>query len=487
MTKKIWFSIKTKFVLITVLIVALFSLMLGTGAIRMEEKHLRDNLTNQGRVLMTALKAPIINSMILDEMGISPSLLDNYVDEIFGSSDLPTVYAFITDQHGRVLAHNRNSEFGKIYRDPLTLAALNGDGYLSAFTGDREGKRVLDLALPLRVEGKCWGSLRVGLSTAPMEAEFQALKERVVEFVALAFLVCCGVFYVVGYTMSRPLERLSRSMESVELGLFEAPTLPKRRDEIGQLQESFNSMLARLDHSEQERQKALNCLIQNEKMISIGRIVAGVAHEINNPLAAMSACVFKMERKVPESARNCMEILKASIPRIGSIVKQLSDFSRVRDLELGEVKSNLFFDEVRSFAVMAFEEHEVMLIAVDGCHPVQTLAIDKARMHQVVLNLLLNAAAASGYKGLIELRTGAADGWYSLTVRDRGHGIPVEEQDKIFDIFYSTRPAGEGSGIGLAVCKNIVELHGGVISVASVPGDTSFNVRIPLHRGRDHA
>lgn len=482
MSRRIWFSIKTKFILITMLIVAFSSATLGTSIIRVERTHLAANLEGQGRILMTSLKAPIINTIILEEMGVAPGLLDNYVEEIVGNRDLPTVYAFITDDHGKVLAHSTPAEFGKVYHDELTRTALNGDSYRSALSGAGTGYPVMDLALPLRIDGKCWGALRVGLSTAPMEAEFRAFRGRAIGYMALTFILGSLVFYIVACNMSRPLKRLSSAMGNVELGLFEANPPPARRDEIGQLQESFYEMMQRLHKSEQERQKALNHVIQNEKMITIGRIVAGVAHEVNNPLAAMSACVFKMEGQVPPAAQNCLEILKASIPRIGTIVSQLSDFSRVRELELSRVGSDQFFEEMRTFAAMALEEHEIKLIALDGCRPPQSLMIDKARIHQVVLNLLLNAAAASEYTGFIELRSGIDGGWYSLTVRDRGVGIPEEEQGRIFDIFYTTKPAGKGSGIGLAVCKSIVDLHGGDIFVASVPGDTTFSVRIPLQQ-----
>jgi signal transduction histidine kinase len=239
-------------------------------------------------------------------------------------------------------------------------------------------------------------------------------------------------------------------------------------------------MLLRLRRSEAERENTLNYVIQNEKMASLGKIVAGVAHEINNPLAAISACVYKIEEKLPPEAQNCLGILKIGVQRIETIVYQLADFSRAGSLDLQYIPSDQFFREAEFFATMALEKHKANLIAVDECRSPVVLHIDKGKMHQVILNLLMNATAASPGAAPIELRAQVNDGAYVLTIRDEGAGIPDEDQEKIFDIFFTTKPAGAGSGIGLAICKSIVDLHHGAIAVASRPGETTFTVSIPL-------
>lgn len=477
-------SIKAKFALISVLVVALFSLTWGGHVLREEKVHLLHNLEDNGRLLLTSLKAPIINTMILSEMGVVPGLLDNFVEEIVKNPAFPTTYAFIVDENGKVLAHCRPAEYGRFYNDRLTRAALAGDGYRSAVVADGLGN-ILDMAVPLRVAGKSWGALRVGFSMTPMEERYHAFRLRIVMFSALIFLVGAVIFYIVGYTMSRPLKQLSQAMSNVDLGAFEANPLAPRSDEIGLLQESFHEMLVRLKRSEQERQNALNFVIQNEKMVTIGKIVAGVAHEVNNPLAAISACMFNMEGKTPPESRNCMEILKGGIQRIETIVRQLSDFSRAGVLELQYMPSDVFFREAEAFAEMALKKHNVRLVAADECPPV-VLHIDKGKMHQVILNLLINAADASPDSGSIELRARKEGESYLLTVTDHGAGIPPEDLERIFDIFYTTKSAGEGTGIGLAVCKSIVDLHKGSIWVESRPGETTFIVAIPLEEGANN-
>ena len=107
------FSLKTKFALTTAMLVAIFTGIWGSIAAHEEKAHLFHNLEYSGILLMTSLKAPIINSMILGEMGVMPGLLDNFVEEIVKNANSPTSYAFITDEQGKVLAHNRFDAYGK--------------------------------------------------------------------------------------------------------------------------------------------------------------------------------------------------------------------------------------------------------------------------------------------------------------------------------------------------------------------------------------
>ncbi len=472
-------SIKTKYFFISALIVALFSVFWGGMVISNEKARLETDLKSRGWILLTSLRSPIVNTLILQEVGLKTDLLENYVTELIKNPTLPVVHAFITDADGNAVAHSNPDAYGVQFDDPLTRGALTSNTFLSAKLSDKGGN-VLDMALPLAVEGKSWGALRVGLSMAPAEREYQFFKMRIVLFAVLIFLACVAIFFTVGRAMARPLEQLTRDMTNIDFGAFEITSLPSRSDEIGLLQESFSNMMSRLKRSETERENTLNYVIQNEKMVSIGKIVAGVAHEINNPLAAISACVYKMEDRVPPEAKNCLEILKIAVQRIETIVYQLAYLSRAGSLELQLVPSDQFFREAEFFATMALKKQPSHFVAIDECRPPVVLHIDKGKMHQVVLNLLSNAASASPVTEPVEIRSRVSDGTYILTVRDKGAGISAEDRDRIFDIFFTTKPTGEGSGIGLAICKSIVDLHHGTIEVASRPGETIFTVAIPL-------
>lgn len=476
-----FFSIKSQFLLLAVLLVAFSSALWGWWAWKNERRLLYESLEAEGRQVVTSLASPIINALLYEEMGVigEGGLLDNFVEEIMNNTGIPVVHAFVTDEDGKVLVHNKYSEYGKTYTDPLTRRAMAGSGYLSALVpGGKSQPAILDMAMPLHIYGKKWGTLRVGVSTARLEAKLEILARRIIGAAGLFFLLGALLSYLIGRSLARPLERLAALMSAVSTDNLAVELPPRRPDEIGVLQASFQEMLERLRRSESERERVVAQLIQSEKLASIGKIVAGVAHEVNNPLFTINTCIHNLEQDSSATDRN-LDFIKQGTRRIERIVRQLSDFSRTGSLELQPVSSDLFFSESAEFAAMALKKYQVRLLTRDLCRPPVALRLDKGKIQQVVLNLLLNAADASPDGGEVGLTAALEKGAYTIFVSDQGGGIPEGARDRVFDIFYTTKPAGQGTGIGLAICKSIVEMHGGSLSFRSEPGATTFTVTIP--------
>jgi two-component system NtrC family sensor kinase len=477
------YSIKTKFVATAAAIVALSSIICGSWFLHHEEAQLAAYLENNGRLLLTSLRVPIVSTLLHQEMESAEmtDVLYNSVEEIVSSHDYNTVYLFIVDKDRKILAHSLQSEYGKIADDPLTIGAQSGTGYLHRIVGDKDSSdAILDIALPLQIYGKSWGTIRAGLSLKPMHMQMRSTRRMIWTFSLLFFLVGTTLFYVVGVIMTRPLLNLSRIMTDVNPATLETVFSSKRKDEIGQLQSSFSAMIERLKLSETERRQALALLIQHEKLASIGALVAGVAHEVNNPLAAISCCIYNLEQNAAEKTHEDISVLKQGFTRIENIVKLLSDFSHAGNLNVQAVTSDTFFHEATSFARMALKMRPVVFKATDRCEPPLELVIDKGKLHQVILNLLLNAAKASPRGGTIEFSAYLSPGQYCLALKDQGQGVPVEAQEKIFELLYTTKPTKEGGGIGLAICKTIVDMHLGTLQVESTPGETTFTIKIPV-------
>lgn len=475
-------GIKGKFVLTAALIVAISSIVWGSWAWRNEKRLLHDRLVSNARSMATSLRTPIINALVYEEMGViaEGGLLDNFVEEIVANRDFPTLYAFVTDDKGKVLAHNRYMDYGLTYGDDLTREALQGDSFISRIVvAPASREHILDVAMPLRIYGKSWGTLRIGFSMKPLEQELYLLGVKVVSFSVLFFLAGTILFYFVGQTITRPIQKLAAAMAELDPQTLTVDLPEPRNDEIGLLQDSFSAMLERLRESESERQQFFSTLIQSEKLATIGKLVAGVAHEVNNPLTAISSSIYYLEKEPSASVATQTDLLKQGLARIQTIVQQLSDFSRASNLYIEPVQSDLFFQEAASFGTMALKKRPIIFRTNDACIPPVIVELDKAKMHQVVLNLLMNAADASGPQGEVSLSTAVDDSNYTITVTDNGEGIPEELQGHIFEIFFSTKAAGKGTGMGLAICKNIVAMHNGTISVTSKPGETVFTVRIP--------
>lgn len=477
-------GIKGKFVIAAALIVAISSVIWGSWAWRNEKRLLHERLLSNARSMATSLRTPIINALVYEEMGVieEGGLLDNFVEEIVANTDFPTLYAFVTDDRGKVLAHNRYMEYGRSYTDELTREALSGDSFISRIVFDKATREnILDIAMPLRIHGKSWGSLRIGISMKPLERELYMLGFKVVSFSVLFFLAGTTLFYFVGQTITRPIQDLAGAMSALDPQKLTVDLPEARNDEIGLLQESFGAMLVRLRESESERQQFFSTLVQSEKLATIGKLVAGVAHEVNNPLTAISSSIYYLEKESSETVAMQTELLKQGMARIQKIVQQLSDFSRASNLAIEPVQSDLFFQEASTFGAMALKKRPVFFKAHDACNPPVTVRMDKAKLHQVILNLLMNAADACETQGLVRMSAAVDDTDYIITVTDNGAGIPDEIREHIFEIFFSTKSAGKGTGMGLAICKNIVDMHNGTISVESSPEGTGFSVRIPLN------
>jgi signal transduction histidine kinase len=245
-----------------------------------------------------------------------------------------------------------------------------------------------------------------------------------------------------------------------------------------------------------EQRKMQEQLLISERMASVGTLAAGVAHEINNPLAALIANLeftleelTRLERENPRSSeiKAPLEDAREAADRVRMIVRDLKVFSRSGDEErCGPVDVTQVLE---SSLRMAWNEirHRARLERDYG-QDVPAVWGNESRLGQVFLNLLVNAAQAlpEGRTDENEIRvvTRAVEGRVTVQIRDTGGGIPPEVLPRIFDPFFTTKPAGVGTGLGLAICHRIVTGLGGTIGVGSQPGQgTSFKVTLPIRPG----
>ncbi|MBW2609077.1 MAG: PAS domain S-box protein [Deltaproteobacteria bacterium] len=225
-------------------------------------------------------------------------------------------------------------------------------------------------------------------------------------------------------------------------------------------------------------------LVQSEKIASVGRMAAGVAHEINNPLSGILLYAELLRDNLkndPQNLSDAQEIIDQTL-RCKKIVADLLEFSRQT---VGNVTSLHLEDLIDKSLNILINQALFQDIAVkrDIAPEMPVMAGDMGQLQQVFTNLFINAADAMGGKGelSIKARFDQEKDLFFVTVSDTGPGIPAELREKIFDIFFSTKPVGRGTGLGLSISQNIVKLHGGRISVECPSrGGTSFVVELPL-------
>ncbi len=229
-------------------------------------------------------------------------------------------------------------------------------------------------------------------------------------------------------------------------------------------------------------------IMQSEKLAAVGQLAAGVMHEINNPLATISACVAAIEGRLREGSpaapvEEYLAIIEKEVERCTRIVDGLLDFSRPKGKSKGPVKLDALVEQ--TLFLLKHHQRFRRLTVQRDLDPAAPPALGNAeQLIQVLMALLLNAVDAMEQGGRLGVRTGRSRSRSDevfVEVEDTGVGIPRDEQSKIFEPFYTTKPPGRGTGLGLSICYGIVEEHRGRIEVESTPGLGSvFRVYLPV-------
>ncbi len=294
-------------------------------------------------------------------------------------------------------------------------------------------------------------------------------------------------------------EENSRIVE--ELRVKELETLnAQAASQIAEARVAMAEKLVQANYDLQEANRSLKRtqaqLIQNEKMASLGQLVAGIAHEINNPLAFVVNNLFiiesgldflgpEMELSLSEASfgkiqkvRTRLGEMREGIERVKELVLDLRTFSRLDEGELQTADVAEIIDAVLLLLKHKMNGH----IQVEKQYgPESALYCHAGRLHQVLMNLIVNAVDAIGEEGTIFITTSRTPKVFLISVRDTGAGIPEAIRSKIFDPFFTTKPIGQGTGLGLSIAYGIVQDHSGSIEVQSEVGvGTKFLVSIPL-------
>jgi two-component system NtrC family sensor kinase len=249
------------------------------------------------------------------------------------------------------------------------------------------------------------------------------------------------------------------------------------------------------------RVNANRAVARTEKLAAVGRLAAGVVHEINNPLATIAACAEALESRADEGAygagadaddlREYLKLIRGEAFRCKQITNGLLDFSRARAAEHAPVNVS---DAVESAARLLLHQKRGAAIRIEAelSRGLPLVSGDFGQLQQAVIILAENAIDAMAEGGTLTLRTAGGEGAEEegeavvVEVRDTGHGIPPEIRERIFDPFFTTKEVGRGTGLGLAVCYGIVTEHGGRITVDSTVGrGTAFRISLPAIKTSD--
>ncbi|HXV20553.1 MAG TPA: ATP-binding protein [Desulfuromonadales bacterium] len=231
-----------------------------------------------------------------------------------------------------------------------------------------------------------------------------------------------------------------------------------------------------------EFKRLLEQTIQSEKLAEVGRLSAGIAHEVNNPLAVISyaAQLLLREEELPPFHKELAERIDSEVDRLKTLTGSLLSFSRAREMVRRETDLNEVLRDVLRLVRYELNRHAIRL--EEDFAELPAIQADPNKLKQVFINLFMNASQAMPDGGTLSVRTALVAGEeIEAVVTDTGPGIPADVQGKIFEPFFSTKREGEGTGLGLYICRNIVAEHEGRLLLESVPGQgATFRVVLPL-------
>lgn len=361
-----------------------------------------------------------------------------------------------------------------------------------------EDRRILDLLIPaFGPTGEQILSVRYLVSFDSVDRRLAEMRSRFLKIGAFSLLGAIILAAVVARRVARPLADLADGARAIGQGEFATRISVDASDEIGALARAFNEMAESLLLSQtalteknnallianDELQQVQSQLIRSERLAAIGQLAAGVSHEIDNPIGIiLGFAELLLEDFDPEDERR--EDLQSIIDecyRCRRITGGLLGFARSHSDSRDRVDlSALIIGTVESLKPQKlFREVNFELLGVDELNPVFVVG-DGDRLRQVLVNLMLNAAQSMSGIGTVRLSLGRESDSATLLVKDTGPGVDAAHREQIFEPFFSTKEKGEGTGLGLSLCRRLVEDHDGQLSLEpSVEGGACFKLKLP--------
>jgi signal transduction histidine kinase len=281
-----------------------------------------------------------------------------------------------------------------------------------------------------------------------------------------------------------PISRLAEGMSRVADGDLNYKVRIESADELGKLAGAFNQTVRAVKERDLKlREMTDSRLTQVEKQISIGRLAAGVAHEINNPLTAILSLSSLWLKKMPadDPRRGDLEIVVSETSRCREIVRSLLDFARERPMEKRRINLNAIVRETLLLA-KKYEAMTTVKVELKMCSFPLAVSADAKLLQQVFMNLLLNAAEATARGGSVQVETDEDSSGHFAQVKvvDNGKGIRKDDINRVFEPFFTTKGAGKGTGLGLSVSLGIIQKHDGTVEIESTEGKgTTVTVLLP--------
>jgi two-component system NtrC family sensor kinase len=438
--------------------------------------------------IANSISHQIVSSLLFEDYVTLQNVI-NGIKEIDQNID----YIFIVDSKSNIVVHTFPINFPTQLLDANRLDENQKFKTQLINLKNKNEELILDVAVPI-LDGKI-GNVRVGLKERSIQSDVQKTVN--------IFWIMVGVFLFFGIIgalvfanfITKPIKTIQNVADNIELSQIGKEQLPQIRirekfldrikmlfraeDEIDILADRFNQMIVRLDKAYRDLQNAQSNLIQSEKLATVGTLTAGLAHEINNPVAGLQNCIRRIQNDPNnlEQNKKYLAMMENAVDKIEKVVGNLLNFTRKQS---GDFISISISEIIENSLLLVSHRLEKLRISVTNniAADLPMIRGNKNQLEQVMLNLFINSIDSIEEKisknpdseRRLILSASRESDFVKIKIEDTGSGIPKNIMDKIFDPFFTTKSPGKGTGLGLSVVYNIIDAHQGRIYFESEEG-----------------
>jgi len=377
------------------------------------------------------------------------------------------VYCRLVKPNGEIFISNIEEERGMFIRDPaiFTNETVVKENIFN-------GERILVIVSPTYEHHTVW----LGFSLRKINETVMGMIINTLATAMVIVSISTPISYFVVSRFLGPIKKLTSLCEDISKGNFNVQSNIQSKDEIGVLSNTFNDMARKLETMREE-------IRRSERLSAIGQIATMVGHDLRNPLTSIQNAAYflkmKLESSTHERVKRMLGIINKEVIYADKIINDLSDFSTVKKPELAKVNlASLIKDVLAQLDV----PENVKIVTKFSEAP--TLEADPDQLRRVFLNIALNGVQAMPNGGKLTVTVEKVEDFVEVAFADNGVGIPEENMSKMFTPLFSTK--SKGVGLGLCICKNIVEAHGGKMHVTSKVGaGSTFTIKLPIHQNEE--
>ncbi len=481
-------SIKQKQVLGVTSIVVLVVVVLSALHLVSLTRALLEQSRHRGEVTALTIYHRAQNVVVSPETAYQDLRRDPGVRETLESAlySENVAYAAIVDPAGTIIAHSDPSRVGERLPAGDDLGALAEATGVTQLRAVYRTDRMLEWRQPMLLGDIAFADVRVGQSTLLIRETLTEALEPAAFAAAVALLVAVVVAVLLAQIVVRPIHVIRSGLSRLGQGDLGA-TLDLKGDEFKELGDVFASLTSQLKEVIPHSAKRSQLLDLSRRVTALGRLTAGVAHEVKNPLNAMTIHLELLKQKLavsagPAATESHLDVIGREIRRLDDVVQGFLKFARPEELTLRPIAPQELIDEVLNTLAV---EADVTGVTIESsiAPDVPKIEADGGILRQALLNLAKNAVQAMPDGGTLTIASAPTkDGRVEIRITDTGVGIAPENLARIFDLYFTTKD--KGTGIGLSLVYRTIQLHNGDIDVESMPGKgTTFIIKMPRAGG----